>query len=331
MKGWIANTDADWYRFLAARDELDEVNFWLPSDTRRFRAIEPGEPFFFKLKKPYFAVAGFGLFARFSVLPDWLAWESFGQANGTRDLATMRSRIRTYRDRIGRGGPADASAPMWIACLMVSNPTFFAESDWIPQPIDWAKSNLRGAVYDLERGEGRRVWRACLERVTQRPDVGVKGRIHAINASSDDLTLLRDHRIHDGPRFGPPRMVQQRLGQGIFRVAVTDAYQRACAVTTEHSLPVLEAAHIKPYSDGGEHDLRNGLLLRTDLHRLFDKGYVTVTVDARLEVSRRLRDDYENGRTYYAMQGTRVNLPPNTAEHPSPEYLEWHNNRRFLG
>ena len=55
------------------------------------------------------------------------------------------------------------------------------------------------------------------------------------------------------------------------RFAVTSAYQSACAVTMEHSLPVLDAAHIRPYSDGGEHEVSNGLLLRSDIHRLFDK------------------------------------------------------------
>jgi predicted restriction endonuclease len=67
-------------------------------------------------------------------------------------------------------------------------------------------------------------------------------------------------------------------------VAVTDAYGRSCAVTREHSLPVLEAAHIRPCAQAGAHDVRNGLLLRSDLHRLFDIGYVTVTPDLRLEV-----------------------------------------------
>ena len=91
-------------------------------------------------------------------------------------------------------------------------------------------------------------------------------------------------------------LVRPRLGQGTFRVAVTDAYSRACAVTGEHSLPVLEAAHIRPYALTGPHDINNGLLLRADLHRLFDLGYLTVTPDHALHVSERLKADYDNGR-----------------------------------
>jgi hypothetical protein len=71
--------------------------------------------------------------------------------------------------------------------------------------------------------------------------------------------------------------------------------RRACAVTGEHSLPVLEAAHIRPYARGGEHDVANGLSLRTDIHRLFDKGYVTVDEDAKFVVGRRLKQASRTG------------------------------------
>jgi hypothetical protein len=110
-------------------------------------------------------------------------------------------------------------------------------------------------------------------------------------------------------RFGKPVFVRPRLGQGAFRLAVTAAYSRACSVTGEHSLPALEAAHIRPYAEGGEHEVNNGILFRSDLHRLFDRGYVTVTPDFRLEVSNRLRLDYDNGRSYYPLHGSKVMVP----------------------
>jgi hypothetical protein len=56
-------------------------------------------------------------------------------------------------------------------------------------------------------------------------------------------------------------------GLGSFRFAVEQAYQQ-CAVTKEHSIPALEAAHIKPYSLGGFHEVNNGLFLRADIHKL---------------------------------------------------------------
>ena len=70
------------------------------------------------------------------------------------------------------------------------------------------------------------------------------------------------------PRYGSASMVFPRLGQGSFRVLVTDAYGRQCAATGERTLPVLQAAHIHPYAVGGPHRVDNGLLLRSDLHTL---------------------------------------------------------------
>jgi len=132
-------------------------------------------------------------------------------------------------------------------------------------------------------------------------------------------------------RLGAPMLVLPRLGQGTFRIAVTDAYQRRCAVTEERTLPVLEAAHIRPYSRDGAHEVSNGLLLRTDLHKLFDRGYVTVGPDRRFEVSSRIKEEFENGRDYYALHGRLLRLPKRPDLQPSPATLEWHRNKVFLG
>ena len=75
-------------------------------------------------------------------------------------------------------------------------------------------------------------------------------------------------------------------------MVVTELYHRKCAVTGERTLPALEAAHIRPYAEGGEHSAANGILMRRDIHSLFDAGYVTVTSDHRFEVSRRIREEF---------------------------------------
>jgi putative restriction endonuclease len=110
-----------------------------------------------------------------------------------------------------------------------------------------------------------------------------------------------------------------------------DAYGRRCAVTGERTLPVLDAAHIKPYSMNGEHRLDNGLLLRKDLHALFDAGYVTVTPSLQFRVSRRIWEEFENGHDYYALEGSSVRLPAPPAPPPSPDYLAWHGDSVFRG
>ena len=83
--------------------------------------------------------------------------------------------------------------------------------------------------------------------------------------------------------------------------------------------------------EGGEHDVTNGVLFRTDVHKLFDLGYVTISSDGHFEVGRRLKEDFENGRHYYAMHGDAVALPRDPRQRPSREALEWHQKNRFLG
>ncbi|HPQ89852.1 MAG TPA: HNH endonuclease, partial [Candidatus Mcinerneyibacteriales bacterium] len=109
-------------------------------------------------------------------------------------------------------------------------------------------------------------------------------------------------------------------------------YQRRCAMTGERTLPVLEAAHIKPVSLLGRHEVRNGLLLRSDLHILFDKGYLTVDRSHTINVSRRIKEEYENGRDYYALHGKKLSvLPKHIEEYPSEIFLRWHNENIYCG
>jgi putative restriction endonuclease len=94
-------------------------------------------------------------------------------------------------------------------------------------------------------------------------------------------------------------------------------------------LHVLDAAHIRPYAEGGTHSPTNGLLLRQDVHTLFDRGYLTVSPDYRVEVSRRFKDEFDNGKEYYALQGKTILLPENPLFRPSAEQLTWHNENRY--
>ena len=146
-----------------------------------------------------------------------------------------------------------------------------------------------------------------------------------------DRSIIREQPAVTSPRYAEPILIRPRLGQGAFRVSITSVYQHRCAVTGERTLPILDAAHIRPYDQGGEHDVTNGLLLRTDIHRLFDKGYVTVSSDGHFEVGQRLKEEFENGRPYYSMHGQSVSLPRDPGSRPSREALEWHQTNRFLG
>lgn len=312
MIGYVANTHADWFDFLASKHRRwDEVNFWNPSDYYGFGG-EIGSPWFFRLKSPRNMIGGFGIVSRFDKLPEWLAWECFREGNGSPTLENMQARLKEIRER--NHMLTDGRLPQ-IGCFILSNAFFFPEGLWISQPNNWASRNLRYKSYDLSEGEGLRVWRECQERAS----------LLEADALPAPTTLLREAT----PRYGEPTLIAPRLGQGGFRLAVTAAYDRACAVTGEHSLPALEAAHIRPFAEGGSHSVSNGLLLRSDLHRLFDRNYLTVTPDYRLKVSGRLRDHFSNGKSYYPLDGQRIALPQRAEDRPDRELLEWHSGTRF--
>lgn len=304
MKAFVAVTDNDWFDFLRRRPELTEVNFWQPGGGRNFRALDPGQPLLFKLHYPQNYIVGGGFFATFSILPLSLAWETFGPQNGVPNLEEMRRRTAMYR----RDDP-DPRRDYEIGCIVLEEPFYLEESAWIPAPPDFSRSIVVGKGYDLSTNEGANLWDAVLA-----------------------ARMVGAHQVAERPAtpmYGDPAIFRPRLGQGAFRVMVTDAYQRHCAVTGEKTLPVLEAAHIRPVAAGGAHRVDNGLLLRSDVHTLFDRGYVTVTSDYQFRVSPRLKADWDNGRLYYQMDGSSIWVPPTTPDRPAKEALEWHTDAVF--
>src|SRR5262249_37609196 len=127
-----------------------------------------------------------------------------------------------------------------------------------------------------------------------------------------------------GARFGAPTLITPRLGQGAFRIAVTEAYHRQCAVSGGKVLPALDAAHIRPYADGGLHMKSNGILLRKDIHCIFDAGYATVDSDYRFVVSNKVREVFNNGEEYLRLHRKVLRLPDRAADRPDLGFLQWH-------
>jgi len=304
MRLFVAITDSDWFDCLS---ELrpDEVNFWKPSGAKSFHSLSPGEPLLFKLHSPDNFIVGGGFFSHYTVLPANFAWGAFGEKNGAETETEMRRLIENRRNRMGI--PTDPTADYNIGCILLQSPFFFPREEWI-LVSDWPPQVVQGKGYTTDEEAGRRIW----------AEVGFRLQARAINLAEPDLAA-------SGPRFGQQQTVLPRLGQGSFRCIVTDVYQRQCALTNSHVLHVLDAAHIRPYAEGGSHNPSNGLLLRQDVHTLFDRGYLTVSPDYRVEVSRRLKDEFDNGKEYYALAGKSILLPENPLFRPSAEQLGWHN------
>jgi putative restriction endonuclease len=209
-----------------------------------------------------------------------------------------------------------------VGCIILTQPIFFDRPFWIPTPSSFSPNTVQGKGYNSLELDGAEIWYQVQESVRHS---GVSPDEHPLFTNKWPLAVQEA-----SPAYGISRESRHRLGQGAFRVMVTDAYQRRCAITGERTLPVLEAAHIKRFGEG-PNAVTNGILLRSDIHALFDRGLLTVTPELHVEVSTRIKEDYGNGRAYYEMHGRKLSvLPEKTTNHPQRDYLEWHNNNIFI-
>lgn len=308
---YIGVTDASWADFLRARPGLAEVNFWRPSADSSFKALRPGEPFLFKTHHPDNRLIGGAFFEGYVPLRVSEAWDFFGPGNGVDSAASLLEATSRYRRASGRHSDNPT-----IGCIMLSDVRWFGD-DSLPAPSSFAKNIVRGKGY--ETGEDSVVDRALT-------------KLLSTDLSADPADSAAATGRVPGPTRGEPTLLVPRLGQGAFRALVLDAYSSHCAITGHKIRPTLQAAHIRPVSAGGQHRVDNGLLLRSDIHTLFDLGYVSVSRDKRLLVSGRLREDFGNGDDLYALAaaGRSINLPTRRIDRPSSEALEWHNDEVFL-
>jgi putative restriction endonuclease len=311
MKFWVGTTDIRWFEFLAYRS-FDEVNFWQPSVRPPFTNAENGMPFLFKLKRPYNHIAGGGFFVKHSAIPLSIAWEIFGQKNGASSMAELR-------DLLGPLAGSNA-ALQEIGCQVIANPVFLKQDQWLPDPPGWSSNIVRGKMYDSKFTDGAEIWSRIGPLFTQQ-------QVPLVTCATGNLLSSVQQEL---PKFGPEMLIKPRLGQGAFRLTLTDAYKRRCAITGESTLPVLEAAHIVPYATEGSHEIRNGLLLRADFHKLFDAGLVSVAPDMTIRVSPRIREAWFNGKAYYRLENQPLAvIPDNPLHQPDPDRLNWHFKNTF--
>jgi putative restriction endonuclease len=296
MKAFLAVTDPDWIDRLKSINAT-EANFWQPSPTRV--AMPEWTPWIFKVRRTDL-VAGYGFFSYWTIMPLSVAWETFGSANG----------VISYNDMIRRVGRLrrEARTDDDVGCVVLSDVILLDRSDWISAPADWHRNVVRGAGYDLAIGEGARIW-AQLQAVSTTH--GKPGVILSV------------------PGASALQLVSARRGQGAFRLMVIDAYERRCAISGERTLPVLEAAHIRPFADHQQHEVQNGILMRSDIHRLYDRGLVTVEPDLTFRVSRSIERDYSNGKIYYELDGKTIASPLSPAMKPDTAALSWHSSEIF--
>ena len=300
----VGVTDFNWYSFLRNCQPL-EVNFWQPSN-KDIHTLEQGELFLFRLKKKFGGkIAGGAEFMSSDARTIDQAWDYWGQANGSANRKEFLEVLRKYRSKNRK----DTTGSSLIGCRCLVRPFFLLEEDWFEVP-HWPENITTYKNYKTNEEVG-----AFLQE-----------QVESLLRRNSKLYLPEGIELDE---FGRPRRIFDRLGQGAFRNEILKNYQFRCAISGERTVPALEAAHIRPYSEHHDHSLTNGLLLRSDIHKLFDNGLVSVTPDRVFHVSNIIRKEWKNGKHYYELDGKRINVPGDTQLHPNQEFLQEHYDHRF--
>lgn len=310
MRAVVGVTDNSWAAYLRDRPHLTEANFWLPSSSSKFKALKAGEPFLFKTHWPDNRMVGGGFFSGYDAFTVREAWELFGEGNGVGSEAALSAAIAGYRK-----SPPDPEAV--IGCVLLRDLFFVPSGQALDAPTDFAKNIVRFKGYEL--GASANQLDVIFSDLLDRASIRI----------SDEYTGLPS--VVSGPVFGLDRLTKQRAGQQAFKGLVLTSYERRCAITGNHIRPILQAAHIRPISECGENTVANGLLLRSDVHTLFDLGYLGLNTRNELQVSPRIREEWGNGKEFYELAGQEIRLPRNRADRPDKAAVEWHMDTRFKG
>lgn len=318
MEFYVGNTDWHWFSYLRSlRPVPEDIDFWKPSEVR-FGAVPIGAPFLFRLKAPRNAIAGLGFFAGYARFPLSVTWETFSDRTGCESLSGLTTRISEYRAKNGIPNDFDAL----VGCIALTDPIFFDDEDFIPSPSDWSGPIVSGKTYSSKTAIGGELWGA------------VEAMLSKYRRRDPGTSKLAPEAMQEAQWLGYSGETRQkvRIGQGAFRLMVTNAYTGRCAVTGESVINVLEAAHIRDYAQEGPNLVCNGLLLRADLHKLLDAGLMTVTTSHHVEIARTARGYEVETSLYNSLHGKSLaHLPARIQDHPHQQYLSWHNQNRYKG
>src|SRR5436305_6596300 len=205
MKFYLGVTDINLYNFLSQK-KREDINFWQPGGNVAFKVLSIGEPFLFKLKSPINAIGGIDFFSSHTFLPISLAWEVFGNGNGCNTLEELQRMILPLRRDKTNINPM-------IGCIVLTNPIFFKQEDWINVPQDWKPSTQQGKSYSTDTEIGNHTW----DKIEQL----LEKHLYTFPIEKENQLTLEEHNT----RYCKSVLMKVRLGQWAFRVLVTDAYK----------------------------------------------------------------------------------------------------------
>lgn len=288
MTGWVFTVDQNYPQHV---DYAVDHGFW---DTTKQFSVQPGDDIFFWITGPNRRLAA-----------HFVATSSLGSM-GSAPQPWDDAGVRTYLHRVD--------------LELVSQEALQSPSWPELQDIIGNRQFPNTGVIAIKRPEAVSV---LSQMFASRPDFVWSPRIEieldAHGPDAGDYAELLDIPSDQDERESALKAVVVRRGQPGFRRRLLDSYHH-CLVTRWRVPAVLEAAHISPYRGAHTNRLENGLLLRADIHTLFDLNLLTITPDYTIHVA---PDISTSG--YGGFAGDTLNFPTVGRLRPDPGQLERHN------
>ena len=278
----IAPTDYNWFSFLKETYTTGIVNFWTPTPWK-IKNVELGSKWFFKKKGGEKLICGYGIYNGIQIMTVKNAWTKFGTNNGCSSYAQFNSELSKYNDTI--------EGEKEIGAILLSDVVFFDEKDFINldnRRIEWSNNIVKYKTYN----DSDIMLSTSIEQKTNFK------LVETLNKRRKDSNI------------------NLREGQSEFRQKISKAYHYKCCVTGESCPDLLEAAHIQSYISKDSNHIQNGLLLRVDIHKMFDSGLIAINKDYEIIISSEITTDY-----YHNLAGRKITLPDDIADYPSKEAL----------
>ncbi len=287
----ISPTDIEWFKFLRREGLNSEINFWTPTPWN-VSQLSSGDKLYFMLKSPIRKIGGYGQFVEYQNMGLNDAWNKFGLKNGCVSKIELINRLDNYKAANSSDGRSVTESE--IGCIILTNSVFYDDDKF----LDLDNYDISFSKYIVK-----------MKYFSEKDPLELDSELTSNDFELRPITIEKLKRS---------RFVTYRKGQSRFQSIITAAYSNKCCITDETTPELLEAAHIQPYIDLESHHVKNGLLLRIDLHKLYDSGLMYIDEYFKVHISPEVKSKY-----YQSLNGVTIKLPENKNDYPSIAALQF--------
>jgi putative restriction endonuclease len=284
----VSPTNNKWFKYLKDNGLNSHVNFWTPTPSN-LKGLQEGDRVYFMQRAPIKKIVGFGEFLEYKNISAEAAWNKFGYRNGRESKIDFINSIQRYIDKKNeKYGRRNLDMYSYqVGCIILRNCEFWDEKD-----------QKEAAAYDLKFPMQK-------IKIFDEYDPFM---------NTDNSGLVKEPGENKN-------YVASKDCTTAFKGKILKAYKNSCCITGETIPELLEAAYIQEQKNMVSCHIRNALLLRVDMQRLFNNNLLYIDKDYTVHVSSLITDE-----CYRRYNGKKIILPVSEDDHPLVEAFELRQN-----